>query len=168
MNHLITPSIIDIEASGFGDSSYPIEVGIVLENGKKYCSLISPESSWTHWDIKAEKIHQLSREKIAKYGKSIHEVTEKLNKLLFSQTLYSDGWVVDKPWLIKLFHAAGKSMSFSISPLEIILSEAQMAIWHKTKEEVTERMNLTRHRASNDALIIQETFKQTLKENKPR
>ena len=41
-------SIIDLEASGFGSSSYPIEVGIVLPNGQTYCSLIVPEPDWRH------------------------------------------------------------------------------------------------------------------------
>jgi hypothetical protein len=36
----IRPNIIDIEASGFGVDSYPIEVGIVLSTGQKYCALI--------------------------------------------------------------------------------------------------------------------------------
>ncbi|MFZ0450595.1 MAG: hypothetical protein WAL98_15255 [Desulfatiglandaceae bacterium] len=88
-------------------------------------------------------------------------MTEKLNELLIGKTLYGDGWVVDKPWLTKLFHAAGKPMKFSVSPLELILSEEQMAIWHKTKANVIKEMKLTRHRASNDAWIIQETFKLT-------
>jgi hypothetical protein len=69
--------------------------------------------------------------------------------------------VVDKPWLTTLFHVAGKSMEFNVSPLEMILSEGQMAIWHDTKDQVIVEMDLARHRASYDAWIIQQTFKQT-------
>ena len=36
------PNIIDVEASGFGPHSYPIEVGLALGDGSKFCSLILP------------------------------------------------------------------------------------------------------------------------------
>jgi hypothetical protein len=161
MNRFSSPFIIDIEASGFGDASYPIEVGVALDEGTKFCTLISPEPDWTHWDEEAEKIHHVSRELLKTHGKTVHEVTQHLNNLLNGKTLYSDGWVVDHPWLIRLFSAAGKAITFHVSPLEIILTEAQMAIWHQTKDQVIEELNLTRHRASNDAWIIQETFRKT-------
>ena len=54
-------------------------------------------------------------------------------------------------------------MEFSVSPLELILTEKQMRIWHETKEKIIKQLNLRRHRASNDAWLIQETFKQTLR-----
>ena len=34
------PAVLDIEASGFGVGSYPIEVGFVLPDGQSYCSLL--------------------------------------------------------------------------------------------------------------------------------
>jgi hypothetical protein len=45
----------------------------------------------------------------------------------------------------------------------MILKEPQMAIWSQTKSEVINDLALTRHRASADALIIQETFNRTLR-----
>lgn len=162
MRKIRTPYIIDIEASGFGNESYPIEIGVALGDGLKYCSLILPPPEWTHWDQEAEKIHRIPRDILETYGSSIDEVSEKLNELLEGKTLFSDGWVVDLPWLIKLFHTAGKEMKFHVSPLEMILSEEQMEKWHETKDQLIEKMSLTRHRASYDAWIIQETFRQTL------
>ena len=50
-----TPLIIDVEASGFGGASYPIEIGVALDDGHKYCALILPEPEWTHWDAAAER-----------------------------------------------------------------------------------------------------------------
>ncbi len=96
------------------------------------------------------------------YGKPVTEVADQLNEMLAGMILYSDGWAVDKPWLTTLFHAAGRPMEFSVSPLEMILTEKQMVVWHETKEKVVSKINLTRHRASNDAWVIQETFNQTL------
>jgi hypothetical protein len=162
MNHVNKPFIIDVEASGFGSSSYPIEIGVALNDGRKFCTLISPAPDWTHWDDEAEKVHKVTRDTLKTYGKPIQEVADQLNEMLAGMTLYSDGWVVDKPWLTTLFHAAGRPMKFSVSPLEMILSEKQMAAWHETKDKVSIEMNLARHRASNDAWIIQETFKKTL------
>ncbi|MFP4420828.1 MAG: hypothetical protein ACLFRG_09835 [Desulfococcaceae bacterium] len=165
MNKTKEPFIIDVEASGFGGASYPIEIGVALNDGKKFCTLILPAPDWTHWDKNAEKVHRVARDILETYGKPIGVVTERLNELLNGTTLYTDGWVVDKPWLTTLFHVARKPMKFSVSPLEMILSERQMEIWHATKDKVVAEMNLVRHRASYDAWIIQQTYKKTLDEN---
>lgn len=154
----IIPNIIDVEASGFGSQSYPIEVGVALGSGEKYCSLILPHPDWTYWDEKAEPIHGISRSILEAYGKPLVEVANTLNDLLIDQTAYSDGWEVDNPWLIKLFYAAGIPKRFRISTLEFILTPSQMIQWHQTKDQVIEEFHYVRHRASQDALIIQQTF----------
>lgn len=155
------PNIIDIEASGFGGESYPIEVGLILENGTKFCTLISPTDDWDYWNDEAEQVHHISRETLKTHGKPVAEVARQLNEILAGMTLYSDGWVVDKPWLIRLFHASGVDMKFDVSPLEMILSEEQMKIWHETKDKIIIQTKIQRHRASNDAWVIQETYRQT-------
>ena len=55
------PPIIDVEASGFGRGSYPIEVGFALEDREVQSYLIKPALGWDHWDPKAELIHGISR-----------------------------------------------------------------------------------------------------------
>lgn len=165
MRKLSTPLIIDIEASGFGGMSYPIEVGVALDHDTKYSSLILPAPEWDHWDDNAEKIHKIARDILKTYGKPMQVVTANLNTLLKGKTLYSDGWVVDKPWLTTLFHKAKIPMNFSVSPLEIILSEQQMERWHETKNKILAEVKQRRHRASFDAWIIQETYKRTLAES---
>ena len=156
-----TPLIIDVEASGFGGASYPIEIGLALDDGHKYCALILPEPGWTHWDAAAERIHRISRDLLETYGKPGRVVALTLNELLASRTVYTDGWVVDKPWLTTLFDAARMPMHFHVSPLELILSEAQMACWHREKDGLVASMDLSRHRASHDAWVIQETYRRT-------
>jgi len=160
------PIIIDIEASGFGGASYPIEVGIALDDNTQYCSLILPAPDWNHWDADAEKVHRIARDILETYGKPIHEVAAHLNKLLAQRTVYTDGWVVDKPWLTTLFHEAQIEMSFRVSPLEMILSEQQMERWHDAKRGLLAEVKNHRHRASFDARIIQETYARTLTESK--
>ena len=155
------PFIIDLEASGFGPDSYPIEVGLALEPDERYCRLIRPQPDWTHWSEEAGQYHQIPRQHLFDYGMDVKTIATELNQRLRNQTVYSDGWVVDHSWLIKLFHSAGISMQFRFSALEMILSEAQMAIWHEVKAEVEQELQVARHRASNDALIIQQTFLRT-------
>lgn len=157
----LRPNVIDFEASGFGEDGYPIEVGVVLANGDKYCALIKPASTWLFWDQQAEQVHGLSRELLCKHGKPIQVVARELNAFLAGRVVYSDGWVVDKPWLSRLSYDSGVEPSFYLSPLEMILKEAQMEIWSQIKREVIEHLALPRHRASSDALIVQETFART-------
>ncbi|WP_321419477.1 hypothetical protein [uncultured Desulfobacter sp.] len=155
------PYILDVEASGFGCESYPIEIGFVLEKRNRYCSLIAPADHWTHWDMAAQNTHHISRETLMKYGNPLDHVAQELNRILNGLTVYSDGWVTDKPWVTRLFSEAGIRQTFSISPLECILTGPQMEIWHTTKNSIVSAMGLTRHRACSDALIIQETFYRT-------
>ncbi len=162
MARIKNPIIIDIEASGFGSHSYPIEVGIALDTDSKYCSLILRDPDWTHWDTEAEKVHCITRDVLETHGKPLRDVATHLNELLADKTLYSDGWVVDKPWLTTLFNKANMEMRFQVSPLEMILSETQMERWHDTKDKVISEISVQRHRASIDAWIIQETYKRTL------
>ncbi len=161
------PLIVDVEASGFGGASYPIEIGLALDDGHKYCTLILPEPDWTHWDPEAETIHRIARDVLEAYGRPARDVAETLNELLASRSVYTDGWVVDKPWLTTLFYAARIEMQFRVSPLELILSEEQMERWHPEKDQVAASMRLSRHRASLDAWIIQETYRRTFHASLP-
>jgi len=159
---IATPNIIDVEASGFGSLSYPIEVGAVNQSGERFCSLIKPQKSWTHWDAQAELTHGISRQLLAEKGLPVQQVCQQLNQFLMGQIVYSDGWVVDDTWVIKLFDAAKMTMQFHVSSLEMILNEDQMSLWHTTKDQLFQQMHEPRHRASSDAVLIQNTFITTL------
>ncbi|GAA0855473.1 hypothetical protein [Aliiglaciecola litoralis] len=161
INKVIIPTIIDIEASGFGSESYPIEVGVVTYLSQRYCRLIKPQPDWSHWSEEAEQLHGISRALLLEKGVRAAQVCAELNELLIGQTVYSDGWVVDYPWLIKLFYVAQMEMKFTLSPLENILTEQQMEKWHDTQKSVCDNTQIERHRASNDAVMIQSVFMQT-------
>lgn len=152
------PIIIDIEASGFGAMSYPIEVGVALADGQRHSMLICPLEDWTHWEDSAESLHQISRDTLLAHGQSVHEVTGFLNTLLDGQSTYSDGWVVDRPWMTRLFHAARVPMQFTLSPIEQVMTEPQIERWDTVKLQVIDESAATRHRASFDAWIIQQTY----------
>jgi hypothetical protein len=161
MTQHFRPNIIDFEASGLGNNTYPIEVGVILRNGNKFCALITPAPEWQHWDEQAEKIHGISRETLQKYGKPVREVAIELNQFILNETVYSDCWVVDKPWMSTLFAQAKVIPSFNLCALEMILKEQQLPLWSNTKQQVLEELGITRHRASSDALLIQETYVRT-------
>lgn len=153
-----TPTIIDIEASGFGSRSYPIEIGVIRSDGARFCRLIRPFSDWTHWEQEAQDLHGLTREHLEVHGQDGREVCLALNAFLSGATVYSDGWVVDHPWLITLYSAAGMKMDFQVRALEFLLTEYQMEHWRSTRQSVADKLHAARHRASTDAEIIQQTF----------
>ena len=157
------PSIVDVEASGFGAVSYPIEIGIVRYDGAKWCKLVRPFDSWVHWDKEAEALHGISQAMLLTKGVDPVKVCHELNHFLGNTMVYSDGWVVDNPWLIKLFSAAQVEMTFSCRALEYILSQTQMEKWHEVKSELAQRLDTRRHRASADAFLIQQTYAETRK-----
>lgn len=156
------PIIIDVEASGFDPMSYPIEIGVVFDNGVRYSTLIKPVKEWVYWDSKAESLHHIQRNTLMQNGKSVFDVAVKLNELLQDKTVYTDGWVVDQPWLDNLFFQANVRRSFFISPLEMILDEKQLECWYEIKNNVIGESDPARHRASSDAWVIQETYARTL------
>ncbi|WP_202410235.1 hypothetical protein [Pseudomaricurvus sp. HS19] len=149
------PVVIDVEASGFHPQSYPIEVGVALETGERFSRLILPYPEWDHWSAEAELVHGISREKLQRFGRPGDQVAKELNSWLVGKSVYSDGWVLDKPWLIRLFEYAGVKMDFWFSPLEMILSRELMDHWRRAEALVDRRLQSKRHRASTDALRIQ-------------
>lgn len=155
------PIIIDIEASGFGGGSYPIEVGIAMSDDKAFCCLIKPEPQWEKWDEDSEKVHGIGRDVLQRNGKPAIEVAEKLNELLKFNTVYTDAWGHDYSWLSTLFFQTNVKQQFKLEPLTAIMSEYQLSNWHKAKDAVTEEMGLQRHRASSDAKILQITYLRT-------
>lgn len=158
MDKVNLPIIIDIEASGFGHNSYPIEIGIVLENKETHCFLIKPEPEWNHWDSEGESLHGISRDTLLKYGHSTKEVGNFLNELLIGKTIYSDGWSYDLTWLHLLYESIEKTPLFRIETLTQLLDESQMKRWDNMKINILKQNNFKRHRATNDAVLLQKTY----------
>lgn len=156
---LMLPIVIDVEASGFGRESYPIEVGLVLADGTPHCFLVAPERSWTHWDPAAEALHGISRATLEAHGRPAAEVAWRLNELLRGKTVYTDAWSFDMSWLGKLFDAVHLQPTFELQPISGIMDERRLAGWDRTREQVMQELKLKRHRASGDARVLQETYR---------
>ena len=149
---------IDIEASGFGRGSYPIEIGIAGPGPELVCFLVRPCAGWDHWDPNAERLHGISLSTLHSYGRAAQEVATELNVRLAGRTVYTDAWGQDMPWLAKLFDACDVVQSFRVDSVVTLLAEAEQARWHALKAKVTEQLRLTRHRASTDAHILKLTY----------
>lgn len=160
---MIPPSIIDIEASGFGRDSYPIEIGYVTSHGKRWCSLIKPCDDWLHWSQVAEQLHQISRDTLFEHGKNVESIATYLNDVFLNQTVYSDGWLQDFTWMNRLFDVADMTPHFKLEDLRNILTPYQQSIWHDTKQSILNELQINRHRASADAQVLQMTWLKTAK-----
>lgn len=152
------PAIIDIEASGFGKNSYPIEIGIAMPNGQRHCFLIRPEADWQHWDEGAEQLHGITRKMLQQHGHAAWDIASELNDLLAGEKVYSDAWGNDMSWLARLFDAAQLPQLFRIDTIIALLDESQMENWTLEKERQFSHIALQRHRASSDAEAIQKTY----------
>ena len=152
------PAIIDVEASGFGRGSYPIEVGVALEDGTVHAMLITPAEGWDHWDEQAEKLHGISRETLAEQGKTPREVAMFLNDLCGGQTLYSDAWSFDSSWVGRLFDEAEIVQRFKLDTITRLLSEDELNLWSETKDSTAAELGLEQHRAANDVTLLRKTF----------
>ncbi|WP_051218794.1 hypothetical protein [Oceanobacter kriegii] len=152
------PAIIDLEASGFGSGSYPIEIGYALEDRVVHSCLVRPAPDWVHWSDDAEAMHGISRELLERDGLSARETALKLNEALRGKTLYTDAWSFDSSWLGRLFEEAELVQRFRLETINRLLTPEQMEAWHDTKKSLWDEMNIGRHRAANDVQVLQETF----------
>jgi hypothetical protein len=152
------PAILDIEASGFGLGSYPIEIGIVMPDARSWCSLVRPEPGWQHWDPNAATVHNITREQLQQHGRTPADIVAVLNDWLRGQVVYSDAWAHDYTWLNKLYDAADRNPSFRLENLRALLTDSEAGLWHELKQRVALQANLPRHRASGDARLLQMTL----------
>jgi hypothetical protein len=158
------PFVLDVEASGFGAHSYPIEVGFVTPEARSFCWLIRPAPHWTHWDPDAQRLHGLSRQAVERYGREPAEVATLLNRELDGCAVYTDAWANDYSWLARLFDEARQRPRFRLEHLRVLLTERQAERWDATRQRVLTQMRLQRHRASSDARALQLTLQAVQRE----
>ena len=157
------PTLLDIEASGFGRGSYPIEIGLARTDGSTCAFLIQPLEEWTHWDPKAELLHGISRARLQREGYPVIEVARWLNDELAEIGIaYSDSWGYDNTWMSLLFHHAGMLPRFRLEALRRLLDERQLELWSTAKEALITECDIQRHRAGEDARLLQLTYEHTL------
>jgi len=120
---------IDLEASGLGAESYPIEVAWINDDtGEQDNFLINPDSAdgWSYWDEYAEEMHGIEREECISKGLDIKQACMRLNEKLKGKTLISDAFEFDLFWLTRLFEATGIKPVFRMAGLDRILTKEQL------------------------------------------
>jgi DNA polymerase III epsilon subunit-like protein len=116
--------ILDIEASGLGPDSYPIEIAwCSLDGEQSWSTLINPDSAggWEDWDDYAEEaIHGIARDQLLSEGQDVVTVARELEQRLGGEDVFSDAVPFDGFWLRRLFGAVGRQNPVRVQPLETI------------------------------------------------
>lgn len=116
--------ILDIEASGLGPDSYPIEIAwCSLDGEQSWSVLINPETAgdWEAWDDYAEAaIHGIARDELLREGQDVVTVARELEARLGGEEVFSDAVHFDDFWLRQLFSAVGRDNPVRLQPLQSI------------------------------------------------
>jgi hypothetical protein len=104
------PCFLDVEATGFGPESHPIEIAWSDTSGaiNRYLIDPTPIAGWTAWDPAAERVHGIDRERLVRNGWPPDFVAERIAEDLGGRTVYTDAPDYDARWLGRLFHALGR------------------------------------------------------------
>ena len=104
------PCFLDVEATGFGPESYPIEIAWSDASGaiNRYLIDPTPIAGWTAWDVSAEQVHGIDRERLVRNGWAPEFVAERITEDLGGRTVYTDAPDYDARWLARLFGALGR------------------------------------------------------------
>lgn len=144
--------IIDCEASGLEEESYPIEIGVAFQYDS-FGFLIKPHHSWTHWSEKSAKIHNIERSQLDS-GLSIYDSVIKLNSQLRDSIVFSDAVDYEIFWIDKLFSVVGVDRLFDIK--SIYQLDFDFDKYKKIKMQKSKNIQI--HRAENDACLIRDSI----------
>ncbi|MGV6801031.1 MAG: hypothetical protein ACWA5L_03830 [bacterium] len=117
MTHGQQIAFIDLEASGLGPKSWPIEIGWGFVDWPVRSVLIKPAPTWTldAWEKAAERLHRISMPTLLQEGQPILETAMMLNAALGNAIVYSDAPNYDGFWLYRLYEAAGITANFTLN-----------------------------------------------------
>lgn len=128
-------AFLDFEASSLGKHGYPIEVAWVLSNGEEESHLIRPDPTWTDWDLKAETIHGISRDRLQAEGAPVADVARRMMSALAGYDLYATAPSWDGKWLSRLLRTAGR-------PRHALRLADTEAVHRQTMHEILLEMNI--------------------------
>lgn len=117
------PCFLDVEATGFGPESYPIEIAWSDDHGEIHRCLIDPTpiAAWTSWSDEAERVHGIDRERLVRNGWAPDYVATRLSDDLRGRTVYTDAPDYDARWVGTLFSAVGKPLPFRFDHVDELL-----------------------------------------------
>jgi len=166
------PTFIDIEASGLGNTSFPIEVAWNDSEGIIINRLVKPVADWTSWDPEAERVHGITRAELDVDGISPAELCSLIRDSLSGSTAYSDAPELERFWLKRLFQA-GEGVDCPILILgvskvpEIRKACYERGLYDRLKKQAVDEVG-TVHRADADVSILMNVFEQAKVHNQTR
>ena len=150
---------LDLEASGLGSSSWPVEVGWCFLSGRPVSLLITPHEDWRDeaWDPEAERLHGLSRKKLERKGEDAGAVCDRMNAALEGRLVYSDAPDWDGFWLYRLFSAGKRRQAFKLRDFAELFAATPSDDFLQAKERA-QKIAPHRHRAKDDVLHMRKLF----------
>jgi hypothetical protein len=152
-------AFIDIEASGLGPQSFPIEVGWALLDGVSGSVLIKPASGWISeaWDEAAEGLHGIPWAQLTAQGQSAWAVADKLNGLLNRCILVlSDAPQMDGFWLDRLFDQTSADRRFELTEFDRCIRRTFPRF--DLDAALIDADDSRAHRAQADALLLRRVW----------
>ncbi len=158
--HVKKIAFIDLEASGLGAQSWPIEVGWCFLDGEPETFLIAPFKEWSEdaWNSEAQALHGVSLETLHKNGRPISQVCQRLNEALADSEVYSDAPDWDGFWLYRLFSACDEKQQFSMHDFGELLGDLSRNEISALTEQASKSAP-HRHRARDDVLHMRAIHK---------
>ncbi|MEP3562017.1 MAG: hypothetical protein ABJM19_11265 [Marinobacter sp.] len=156
--------ILDIEASGIGNGSYPVEIAWSRVDGSQsFSALINPDSvdGWEGWSDEAIR-RGLTRKECCERGEPAAYVARQVSRLLTDYPVFSESPVQDQKWLDALFTAIGKPWPVQLIPIEHAVKASQRCALNsrlKTRRDA--------HNAAANCLLLSREIKQINAEPKP-
>lgn len=125
--------IIDVEASGLSDESYPIQIGWQHRGDLARFGeiLIHPHPDWVYWDSSAEeRIHHISRQELLS-GMDIVDACHLLNEKFERSPVYSDCNSADGFWIERLFETAHVEQRFEVGSIYDLIPDEKLKSFRK-------------------------------------
>lgn len=138
-NKMTAGNIMTFKGSGRTYCSYPIGVGVALEDGTHYEAIIKPHHSWKSWCLKEESSHRISKEILDKHGKDLSTVCMELNALCKGKHLCNDDYIWAAHWLEKMYSVTETTPSFTCFPIEYVVDRDTLKDWDLRKNCIVQR-----------------------------
>jgi hypothetical protein len=114
--------VMDIEASGLADESYPISIGVAGAEGQSWSWLVYPLEDWQYWDEFSEDIHGIARSQLLQDGRDGFIICRDMNAIFAGKTLIVDSeW--DQFWINRLFSELSVRMAFTVRHMDSVLDQ---------------------------------------------
>lgn len=157
-------AFLDIEASGFGPGSWPVEIGWAFPFDRKRNGsvLVRPIPAWTHWDMTSQSnCHGLSRDFLEKEGSLPAEALGHIEDALSGCTIYVQDPEYDRSWFRVLVEAAGRDSTIRLNDAGALFEARALRRRHNLsaiRRDVAARFPHS-HRAEADARQMAEIWR---------